>query len=229
MDIKLEKFEGPLDLLLQLIEQEELNITEVALSKVTEQYFLYLDKLEHGRSDELADFLVIAAKLVYLKSRNLLPYLYPEEDEGGETLAEQLKMYKKYVEASKNIEKLWTKGRVAYGRNEPPPKIREFVLPLNAGIDNLHQSMVALIKRLKPVSPLPSATIDYSITIKQKLDNIRDLLKKGKKFSFMSLMSDAKNKTEVIVSFLAILQLVQQKSAAIRQNGAFEELVVEGV
>lgn len=227
MDIKLEKFEGPLDLLLQLIEQEELNITEVALSKVTEQYFAYLNKLEAGRSDELADFLVIAAKLVYLKSKNLLPFLRADEEDDGETLADQLKMYKRYVEAGKHLNELWSRELVAYERNEPPLKIREFILPINAGAESLRQSMLVLIRRLKPISPLQTATIDYSVTIKQKLDNILEMLGKGERFSFVSLLSDAKNKTEVIVSFLAILQLVQQRSAAIRQSGAFKELMIE--
>src|SRR3989339_1639297 len=103
--LKLDNFEGPLDLLLQLIEQEDLNITDIALSKITEQFFVHLDKMGKNRSEELADFLVIAAKLIFLKSKNLLPYLNPEEDE-GESLADQLKMYKRYVEASKNIDEL---------------------------------------------------------------------------------------------------------------------------
>src|SRR3989338_6596602 len=117
-EIKLEKFQGPLDLLLQLIEQDELNITEISLSNVTEQFFDYLNKLEESRSEELADFLVIATKLVYLKSKHLLPYLYPEADEGP-SLAEQLKLYKRYADASKEIGRLWEQGSIASGRIEP--------------------------------------------------------------------------------------------------------------
>ena len=144
-DFKLEKFEGPMDLLLQLIEGEELDITEVSLAQVTEQYFKYLDKLEKNRSAKLVDFLVIAAKLIYLKSKNLLPYLYPEEELEGPSLADQLKMYKAYVDASKNIEQKWEDGSLSYGRIEKPIKIKEFVVPANAGIDDLEEYRVLAV------------------------------------------------------------------------------------
>ena len=136
-ELKLEKFEGPLDLLLQLIDQEKMDISEIALSKITEQFFAYLDKLEKNHSSELADFLVIAAKLIYLKSKNLLPYLYPDEEESGQTLTDQLKMYKTYVDASVNIQNLWKRDRIAYGRDESPLKMSDFIVPRNARVEDL--------------------------------------------------------------------------------------------
>lgn len=225
-ELKLEKFEGPLDLLLQLVDQEKLIITEIALSKVTEQFFSYLDKLEKNRPEELADFLIIAARLIYLKSRSLLQYAYPEEEDNGPGLADQLKLYKQYVEAGKTVNSLWEANKIAYGRIEPPVKNKEFVLPANATTDNLHNSMVFLLNRLKPLEPLPKVSIDHSISIKQKIDAIRNLLKNGKEFSFKNLLSSAQNKTEVVVSFLAILELVKQQSVRFRQVNAFEDLLV---
>lgn len=225
-DFKLEKFEGPLDFLLQLLDEEKLSITDVALSKVTEQFFSYLDKLEDNRPEELADFLVIAARLIYLKSHHLLNYLQPDEEETGPGLADQLKMYKRYVEASKEIEKLWSREKIAYGRTEPPVKAAELILPLNAQAGNLRDAMAALLSRLRPVSPLPQVTIDHSVSVKQKLDTLRNLLKSEKQFSFFKLISEAKNKTEVIASFLALLELVKEKSAIIKQKNSFEDLIV---
>lgn len=225
-ELKLEKFEGPLDLLLQLVDQEKLSISEIALAKVTEQFFSYLDRLEKNRPEELADFLVVAARLIYLKSHSLLQYAYPEEEDSGPGLADQLKLYKQYVEASKQVNSLWEAGKIAYGRIEPPVKSKEFVLPTNAGAGNLYDSMVLLLGRLKPVDPLPKTTIDHSISIKQKIDSIRHLLQSGKEFSFKNLLSSAQNKTEVIVSFLAILELVKEKSVRFTQVNAFEDLLV---
>lgn len=224
-DLKLEKFEGPLDLLLQLIDQEKLSITEIALSKVTEQFFSYLDKLEKNRPEELADFLIIAARLIYLKSHHLLQYAYPEE-ETGPGLADQLKLYKQYVEASRVVNSLWEANKIAYGRVEPPVKTKEFVLPTNVTKNNLYDSMVFLLNRLKPLEPLPKVTIDHSVSVKQKIDAIRNLLKDRKEVSFQDLLSSAQNKTEVIVSFLAILELVKQKSVHFRQVNSFEDLLV---
>jgi segregation and condensation protein A len=225
-DLKLEKFSGPLDLLLQLVDQEKLSITDIALSKVTEQFFSYLDRLEKNRPEELADFLIIAARLIYLKSHSLLQYAYPEEEDNEPGLADQLKLYKQYVEAGKIVNSLWEAGKIAYGRIEPPLKAKEFVLPFNATKNNLRDSMIFLLNRLKPLEVLPKITIDHSISIKQKIDAIRNLLKNGKEFSFKNLLSSAQNKTEVVVSFLAILELIKQQSVRFRQVNAFEDLLV---
>lgn len=225
-ELKLEKFEGPLDLLLQLIDQEKMDISEIALSKITEQFFTYLDKLEKNRPEELADFLVIAARLIFLKSHNLLQYANPQEEESGPALADQLKLYKQYVEASKTINILWQAGKVAYGRTEPPIKVTEFIMPANADKNNLHTAMTALLRRLKPVDPLPKVTVDHSVSVKQKIDTIRNLLKSGKEISFKNLLSTSKNKTEVIVSFLAILELIKEKTVSVKQAWSFEDMFI---
>ncbi len=224
-EIKLEKFQGPLDLLLQLIELEKLNITEVSLSQITEQFLHFLDKMENDRSEELADFLVIATKLVYLKSKTLLPYLYPEEEEGP-SLADQLKMYQQYILASKKMNILWNQNRIAYGRIEPPVKNTEFVLPLNAHGEDLLKSMEKLVSRLRPLNPLPKITIDRAISVKQKVDSIWSALKKHKKINFKDLISVAESKTEVIISFLALLELMRDQKAFINQDSAFGNMEV---
>lgn len=227
-EIKLEQFQGPLDLLLQLIEQEELNITEISLAKVTGQYFDYLKGMKESDFGELADFLVIAAKLVYLKSRRLLPYLQPEEDEGP-GLAEQLKMYARYREASRQVEDLWNSGKIGYGRVEPALKTEEFILPNNARPENLRAAMVLLLNRLKPASPLPRVTIDRGVSVRQKIEAIFDFLKRWRKFGFGQLFKKNRNKTEVIVSFLALLELVKQEQVSIRQETAFAELEIQRI
>jgi len=224
-DIKLEKFEGPLDLLLQLVEQEEMKITEISLSEVTEQFVKYLDQLSESNSEELADFLVVATKLVYLKSRVLLPYLHPEEDEGP-SLADQLKMYQQYVEASKKIAELWDVGSVAYGRIEPPVKVKDFVLPTNSQVSDLHGVMLKLISRLKPIDPLPRVAIDRGITVKDKITKILAALKQFKKISFSQILSGAENKTDIIVSFLAVLDLLKEAKAVAHQENSFSDLEI---
>lgn len=227
-NLKLDKFAGPLDVLLQLIEREELDITEIALSQITEQYFAYLDKLEKNRSEKLADFLVVAAKLVYLKSRNLLPYLYPVEEEEV-SLADQLKMYRAYIEASKHISSLWAKNRVAYNRIEPPIRSKEFVLPGNTNIESLLASFRIVLKRLQPFSPLPRVTIDHSISVKQTIDKIRNLINLRKQLNFSNLLSNSNSRTEIIVSFLALLELLKNKVVSIKQGSSYGELEVARV
>lgn len=227
-EIKLEQFSGPLDLLLALIEQEKLNINDIALSKVTEQYFEYLNKLEDNRPEELADFLVIATKLVYMKSKNLLPQLVDDEDDGP-SLADQLKMYKRYIEASRDVNRMWSRDVMGYGRMEPPVKAEGFILPVNAKANDLKDSFIYLLKRLKPVNPLPKVNIDRAISVKARLDSIVNLLKQHRHFSFRELLSSAENKTEVIVSFLALLELVKSGVAAVKQDGSFADLEIYNV
>lgn len=227
-EVKLEKFEGPLDLLLQLIENEELAITDVSLSEVTDQFFKYLTSLENDRSDELADFLVIATRLVYIKSRQLLPYLYPPEEEGM-SLADQLKFYKRYAEASKYVESLWLAGKMAYGRIEPPPVIQGFTAPLNAAAADLKNSFALLLKRIKPIDPLPQVKIDRTVSVQQKIKSIYDALQKIKQLQFKDVFGGATSRSEIIVSFLAILELLKQEKVSIEQPTAFNEFTINKI
>ncbi|MBU0546169.1 segregation/condensation protein A [Patescibacteria group bacterium] len=224
-EIKLEKFEGPLQLLLQLVEQEEMTITDIALSQVTEQFLNHLEKMEGDRLENLADFLVIATKLVYLKSKNLLPYLQPEEDEGP-SLADQLKLYKQYLDASKKINDFWEANNIAYGRLEPPVRAEGFVLPANVQAADLYDSMKRLVKRLQPLRPLARMTMDRTVSVRQTIDNLRNLLERCKKINFNEILQNAENKTEVIVSFLAVLELVKDQTIYIEQESIYGELVI---
>lgn len=227
-NIELEYFSGPLDLLLGIIQDKNLNISELSLSKVTEQYLQYLDTLEHNRDEELADFLVVGTRLLFLKSKLLLPQFAPEEEE-EQSLAEQLKLYKAFVDASKKINKLWIDRKISMFRIEPPRKSAEFSPPTNLSQDNLHQSMLQLISRLKPLKPLPQTNIDRAISMKEKIDKIRNLINTRGRADFFELLDNAKNRTEVIVSFLALLELVKQKVVALRQDDLFSDIAIEKV
>ncbi len=227
--IKLEKFEGPLDLLLQLIEEEEMDITELALAKVAEQFIKYVYENGEIHPRELADFLVIASKLLLLKSKALLPYLqWEEEDE--EDLTKQLKIYKEYLEASKVVQKIISKKRFTYSR-EKPPQIEEvkFTPPVGQTKFNLHDYFVNIIKGLEKIVKIPKGIIKKTISIQEKISQIRDRIQSQAQFSFKSLLSEAKDRTELIVSFLALLELVKQQTVVVRQNELFTDIEIEKV
>lgn len=224
-----------MDLLSRLIDEQEMSVTDISLVGVIEQFFVYLDELEERHAhladsarhaEELADFLVVAAKLVYLKSRELLPYLLPKEEEDEMSLAEQLKMYKRYVAAGERIRELWDRGGVAYGRTEPRRPSEDFCPPANAVAGNIHASMRALIQRLKPLNALPRAVIDRSISLKNRIVNFYNLLKSGRRLSFIELLGDTRNRTDVIVSFLALLELTKQRKVVFEQAGSFTEILI---
>lgn len=227
-EIKLEQFSGPLDLLLSLIKDNKCDISKIALSEVTEQYLQYLDKLEENKDEELADFLVVGTRLLFLKSRMLLPQFAPEEEDGV-SLEQQLRLYKAFVDASRKVNKLWLNRYRSTFRVEPPRKQTEFLPPTNFSVTNMHQSLLQLIKRLRPLTPLPQTHIDRAISLKERIDKIRKLIITGKKIDFFSLLENAQNRTEVIVSFLALLELVKQKTIMFTQENTFSDISIEKI
>ena len=145
--VKLEKFEGPLDLLLQLIEQADLDITEVSIAKVVEQFMIYLEQVEEKNPEELADFLVVAAKLLLIKSRALLPNLFLGDEDDGLNLESQLKIYKKYYDASKIIEKILAEKKVLFTREKIPVDVEViFNPPESLTTEKLQKIFLSLLK-----------------------------------------------------------------------------------
>jgi segregation and condensation protein A len=226
-EVTLEKFQGPLDLLLQLIEGEELDITEVSLSRVADQYIARLAALPEKPPEELADFLVVAAKLLYIKSKTLLPFLHwdTEEDEGD--LETRLKMYREYVEAMKKIEGLIAGGRFTFVREKPPVQALGFAPPKELSTDKMAEIFREVLRRLEPVVKPPEGAIEKTISIHDKIRHIQELISRGAKVSFHNVLASAATRAEIIVSFLALLELVKQKHVAVSQSGHFEEISLE--
>lgn len=222
VQFKIEKFEGPLDLLLQLIEQEELPISEVSLAAVTNQY---LEHLTHAAvpPDELADFLLVASKLLLLKSKTLLPDL--EIADEGPSLADQLRMYKEYVEASKEILTMIKKKRFAFTR-EAPPRPEGFFPPKTITAAKLEQVMDGILQSLAPIIAIPKAAVSRALSIKDKITAIQELLTRELQSQFSKVVKNAKNKTEVIVSFLALLELVKQRLVDVEQGELFTDIAI---
>lgn len=229
--VKLQQFEGPLDLLLQLIEEQKLDITQVSLAQVTDQYIKYLHQAvdkEQISTAELADFLVIAAKLLLIKSKALLPYLeWGQEDEGDE-LERQLKIYKEYLAASKVILKMIGKKKFSYSR-EKLLTIKEvgFNPPKHLTDAKLAKVFSGILSELKPLVSLPKDIIRKTINIQEKIAQIRQKILEKASINFGELLKSAKDKTEVIVSFLALLELIKQRTIVVKQDSLFDEITIE--
>lgn len=229
--VKIETFEGPLDLLLQLIEKQKLEITSVALSDVTEQYIKTLNESSTGtvRAEELADFLVIAARLLQIKSRALLPFLqWGDDEETGEELARQLKIYKEFQDASKIIQKILGKKKYAFSRQKMIVT-KEFVFtpPDSITCLVLAETFAEIIKSLSPFVNLPEQTLKKSINIQEKIEHIRKHIFSQATSRFSEILKTAKDRSEVIVSFLALLELVKQKVVVVRQLDVFDDIEIE--
>ena len=224
--ISLEQFEGPLDLLLQLIEKNKLQITEISLAKITDQYLEYIENSTNLASEEVADFLLIASKLIYLKSKYLLPDLeLPEEDEVD--LEKQLKIYRQYYEASKLINKMFlNKKKYSYIRTTPYKleSLQGFIPPKNVNGKSVRQIFIQILNRIERVVNLPKAVIAKAISIGEKIDHIKDIIKREANVKFAGILKNGKDKTEMVVAFLAMLELVKQKEIIVNQNELFGEL-----
>lgn len=227
--VRLEKFEGPLDLLLSLIEAEELPITEVSLARVTEQYVTHLKTIEEKNPEELADFLLVAAKLLLIKSRVLLPSLDVGLDEEGMSLQDQLKLYKEYAEASKIIHKIILRHRFTYPRQKAPIQQGIFMPPQGLTSNKLASIFRDLLQLILPIAQLPKAAISRVISIKEKIEELRNLILSKAEVSFKSLLRASRGKTEVIVSFLALLELIKQKIVSVTQEELFEDIQVKKI
>lgn len=227
-NIEIKNFSGPLDLLLQLIENEKLEITEIAIGSVTEQYLARLEKLEIKDPEELSDFLVVAARLLLLKSKALLPV--EEEEEQLDDLARQLKLYKEFIDASKKIDKIIREKRFTFSRDKLPLKTRvEFVPPPNLKMADLRNSFAAVLKRLGPLMRLPSETIRKNVSLKQTILNIKSMINSKGKFGFGELLGTANSKADIIVHFMALLELLKQKELQVKQKGAFGDITIEKI
>lgn len=224
--IELEKFQGPLDLLLQLIEKNKLQITEISLAQVTDQYLSYIEKADNLASTEVADFLLIASKLIYLKSKYLLPDLDLEDEDGASDLESQLKIYRQYYEASHDIDKLFLdQDKQAYPRMGVYkfPVEKGFAPPTNANCKIMQQLFADVLAKIERVVNLPRAIIARAISISEKIKDIQAIIRQKGNINFNSLFKK-KDKTETVVNFLAMLELIKQREIIVLQQDMFGDL-----
>lgn len=234
LDVTTEKFSGPLGLLLSLIEGEELDITEISLAKIADDYVGYIRAAKDIDPEELADFLVVAAKLLFIKSKALLPYLYSaeEEEEIGD-LERQLRMYKEFVAASLKVKDIIAGRHWLYVPPLTKNRRGQFNLPvfsppakLTAAV--LHERFLLIIAGLakQQEAKLPERTLEPQINIDERILLIKNMLIDKIKVNFSRLLAAASTKTEVIVSFLAVLELAKQKELFFEQEELFSEIMI---
>ena len=227
--VKIEAFEGPLSLLLKLIEEEELDITKVSLARVTDQYLIHLRQLTDLDLDELADFLVIAAKLLLIKSKILLPDLSAEDQAEIGDLEAQLRIYKEFLDASKVLHKMISKKRFLFFRPRVVSQEVIFSPPQKISQDLLRAIFQRILSQIQPIIDLPEEKLKRVITLEEKISEIQNLILNKISLNFRDLIATSTSRTEIIVSFLALLELVKQSQITICQENTFEEIVIRRI
>jgi len=221
--VKLPIFEGPFDLLLHLIKKEEINIYDIPIAKITRQYLEYLNLMKALDLEIASEFLVIAALLLSIKSRMLLPKQLPEEEEETEEdsrleLAKKLIEYKKYKEVSAKLEQRLSFYQDIFTR----PCVFEKEETELVECD-LFEMVLALQKILKEKEARIEILLEDT-SVEQKMDWIQRLLAQQRKISFFSLFKDTKQKIEVVITFLALLELIRLKKIYVCQHRLFSEI-----
>jgi len=228
--VKLPLFEGPLDLLLHLIQKNELDITVISLALVADQFVGYLQGLQEVRADVITDFLAVAAKLLLIKSRWLLPKAPSDEDEDeedpGEVLAERLRLYKLFKGAAGYLRELEQGGRRSYVRIAPPPPLEKRLEEGGLSIDELLSALrdaLAVEPELAPVDPVVSRR---KVTVREKIELIESLVSGGEPVLFARVVGKDSSRVDIVVSLWAVLELIKRGRLLARQSRLFGEIIL---
>lgn len=223
-------YEGPLDLLLDLIQRAELDITTVSLAVVTDQFLAYMHSMQETHADEISAFLVIAARLLQIKSEALLPRptsRLPGEEDLGQSLVDQLRLYKRYKEIGQWLDTRQEAGLRTYVRIAASPKIEPKLDLSNITLETLQRAAVTAFARVPDKEPLNSVIAAPKVTIREKIGLIGKTLRQLTKASFRSLLGSKPSRLEVVVTFLALLELIKRYRVEAHQEGLFSDIQVQ--
>src|SRR3989338_2262109 len=221
--LTLEKFSGPLGLLLNLVEEQKLSINEISLAEIAEKYIAYLKSLEEMPKGELAAFLVIASTLMLIKSRSLLPgiKLSEEEEFDIKELEQRLKTYQFFKELSLHLKELNKQNKHLFGREAYTGMSAVFFPPEGLKIGDFKKIMDEILEAVPKIEQLPEETLGKMISIEDKMAEIQERLNKMLALTFDELKNSAEGKIEIIISFLAMLELVKQGWLILDQQKLF--------
>lgn len=235
LELHLENFDGPLDLLLHLVKETKLDIYEINMSEIIETYLHYIDTLQELNIDVGSEFLVMAASLIHLKSKMLLGKEKEDNEESEfnieseEDLKNKILEYEKYKNITRELQELELKRKEVF--TKIPENLKEYQENkelINDGltVDDLLKALLKIESRLKYQQPLETKITKKEISVKNQIEKIRNVLKDKKKCLFEELFI-YNSKDYIIATFLAILEMSKQKEIKLEQKVAFDSIVVE--
>lgn len=229
--IKISGFERPFRVLLSLVEERKMFINEISLAEVTEDYLKYVNSLENLSPEEISSFIVVAATLILIKSKSLLPdlNLTTEEESDIRNLESRLKIYEKYLNLSKKVQNIFGKNMIFF----PEDRKMDFLVFL-PDEQITKENMMFLAKSVLSKIPtkifLPEVEVKKVISMEEMIDKLTDRIKNSLKMNFKEFTGKAKTKEEkvfVIVGFLAMLELVRQGMLKVVQENNFDDIFIE--
>ena len=240
--VKLEVFEGPLDLLLHLIEKNKIDIYDIPIALITEQYMDYLKAMEKQDLDNMSEFLVMAATLLKIKSRMLLPQEQTEEEEQEDPrqeLVERLLEYKMYKYMSLELRDRHTDAdKMMFKKSTLPPEVADFKEEINleeligdltlSKLNDIFRSvMKKQVDKIDPVRSKFGKIEKEEVNLSKKMRYVQEYGLANKKFSFRKLLEEQSDKMDLIVTFLCVLELMKMGRVSIVQEEIFDDIIIE--
>lgn len=229
--IKTANFEGPFHLLLSLIEEKKFFINDLSLSQVTEDYLNYVNKLEKLNHAQISSFIVVAATLILIKSRSLLPGLNLTAEEEGDikNLEDRLKLYELYAKLSKNIKELFGK-KIIFAPEERKYDFLVFLPDEQITKESMMAFACQALDKVPQKTFLPKVEVKKVISIEEMISKLTERIEKSLQMNFKDFMGNPKSKEEkvfVIIGFLAMLELVRQGILEAVQEDNFKDILIE--
>ena len=232
--IKIDAFEGPLDLLLHLIKEKNVDIYDISIEEITKSYLDYINKMEELNINIASSYLVMAAELMEIKSKSLLPKVESEEDNeeeevSRENLINKLVEYKKYKEMTEVFKELEINRNNIYIK--PPENINNYInneiYNEEIEIDKLVEAMKNFLNRKELEKPLKTKITNREYSVKERKNSIKNILKNKKRVEFTELFEEY-NKSYIAVTFLSVLELAKEHELRISQDKNFDNIFIEG-
>lgn len=227
--VKQQAFEGPLDLLLDLIEKRKLFISDIALARVTDDFIAHVRQFENLPMGESAHFILVASTLLLIKSKSLLPQLSLTEEEQGDIrdLETRLKIYKRIKEASKHVEKLFG-AEMIFGTSQSRPFTPVFAPAPEFSLERALATLKDLVQRLPKQENLPKIAVRKIMSLEDMIGNLTRRITSQLRMNFSQFTAEHKGeKVSIIVSFLAMLELVKQGVLQVSQSREFADIEME--
>ena len=231
--ISIDNFEGPLDLLLHLVKEANIDILDIKVEEITDKYLEYIKREEELNINIAASYLVMASELMYLKSKSLLPVVKKDDEEvedeeiTRENLINRLIEYKRYKEMTPVFKELEEERKKIYIK--APEKVSNYVdntLVGEASVDDLIEAFKRFLERKEEEKPLETTITRKEYSVKERKNNIRNILKVKKK-AYLEELFEEYNRPVVVVTFLSILEMVKEKSVVISQDRNFDKILIE--
>ena len=235
-EVRIDAFEGPLDLLLHLLKEAKVSIYDIKISEITHQYLDYIHAMEELKLEIASEYLVMAATLIEIKSKSLLPKQVIEiedeyEEDSREALIQRLVEYQQYKEVTKELRELEEERGQFF--TKPPIDFSDYIdpvekLPQNLQVEQLISAFEKLLRRHKLTKPLKTRIVPQTISVEDRMKSLSQQLKYKKRVAFASLF-ERFDKEYIVVTFLALLELVKSNQISISQQSYYEDIYISSL